>query len=64
MENETSGGSRLTDVNELAARPSHPPSTSAATATTPVGKIPKAWRSPTGSRSWLVGKRRGRRFHR
>lgn len=53
-ENETSGGSRLTLVNELAASPVSRPSTSAATVTTPVGKTPNALHSRAGSRSWLV----------
>jgi hypothetical protein len=53
-EKETSAGSRLTDVNELAARPTSDPPTSAATATTPLGKEPNAWRNWFGSRSWLV----------
>ena len=60
-ENDTSGGSRLTEVNELAARPTRAPSTSAATATTPLGKTPNTSRSRCGSRSWLV--REGRRGH-
>src|SRR3954471_12785102 len=55
-ENDTSGGSRLTDVKELAARPTLVPSTSAATATTPLGNTPKTSRSLRGSRSWLVGR--------
>ena len=54
IENDTSGGSRLTDVNELAASPTGTPSTLAATATTPLGKIPNASRRRSGSRSWLV----------
>ena len=48
IENDTSGGSRLTLVKELAARPVSSPSTSAATATTPVGKMPKACGSRRG----------------
>ena len=39
-ENDTSGGSRLTEVNELAAIPVRWPRTWAATATTPLGKAP------------------------
>ena len=47
-------GSRLTEVNELAASPISCPSTSEATATTPLGNTPKASRSRPASRSWLV----------
>ena len=50
-ENETSGGSRLTEVNELAAMPVSRPRTCAATATTPLGYAPKAARRVCGSRS-------------
>src|SRR5262249_46584046 len=51
-ENDTSAGSRLTEVNELAARPTSSPSTSAATATTPLGKTPNASRRrPRGRRA-------------
>ncbi len=39
-EKDTSGGSRLTEVNELAAMPVRCPRTCAATATTPLGKAP------------------------
>lgn len=42
MQIETSGGSKDTDVNELAAMPTSSPSTRAATATTPLGKLAKA----------------------
>ena len=59
IENETSGGSRLTDVNELAASPSNCPSTSAATATTPVGKMPNDARSASRIEV-LVGREDGR----
>ena len=41
-EKDTSGGSRLTEVNELAAIPVSWPRTWAATATTPLGKAPNA----------------------
>jgi hypothetical protein len=40
IDTDTSGGSSDTDVNELAARPVSWPSTAAASATAPVGKIP------------------------
>ena len=53
-ENDTSGGSRLTEVNELAASPVSCPSTSAATATTPLGKTPNAAPQP-GRVEVLVG---------
>ena len=44
MENDTSGGSMLTEVNDDAAIPVSCPFTDAATATTPEGKAPKASR--------------------
>src|SRR5579875_382416 len=47
-QNDTSGGSSETGTKVLAARPSRTPSTSAAMATTPVGKCPKASRSEDG----------------
>ena len=53
-ENDTRGGSRLTEVNELAASPTNVSSTCAATATTPLGKTPNTSRSRSRSRSWLV----------
>ena len=56
-ENDTSGGSRLTDVNELAASPSSSPSTSAATATTPLGKTPNAVRRATDVEVLVGGER-------
>jgi hypothetical protein len=47
-QNDTSGGSRETGTKVLAANPSRTPSTSAAMATTPDGKCPKASRSEDG----------------
>ena len=47
-QNETSGGSSETGTKVLAARPTRTPSTSAAMATTPDGKWPKASRSVVG----------------
>src|ERR1700742_4857099 len=56
IENDTSGGSRLTEVNDDAASPMGRPSMVAATATTPLGNTPNACRSATGSRSWFVAR--------
>src|SRR4051794_20980698 len=50
MENDTSGGSRDTEVNELAANPTTRSPTRAATATTPLGNAPNAWRNRPASR--------------
>src|SRR4051794_4986694 len=50
---ETSGGSSETGTKVLAARPSRTPSISAAMATTPDGKWPKASRSDVGVRLLL-----------
>src|SRR5437588_1395920 len=47
-QNDTSGGSSETGTKVLAAKPSRVPSTSAAMATTPDGKWPKASRSVDG----------------
>src|ERR1700751_15563 len=52
-QNDTSGGSSETGTKVLAARPSRVPLTSAAMATTPDGKWPKASRSEEGV-SFLV----------
>ena len=55
MENDTSGGSMLTEVNDDAAMPVSWPFTDAATATTPEGKAPKASRRvrwSSGVRLW------------
>src|SRR6185312_7201875 len=49
-QNETSGGSRYTGTKVLAARPSRAPLSSAAMATTPDGKWPKASRNDDGVR--------------
>ena len=49
MQTDTNGGSSDTDVNELAARPSGTPPANAATAVTPVGKVPNTRRSSAGS---------------
>src|SRR5581483_4855761 len=54
IEIDTSGGSMLTEVNELAARPTGTPSMSATRATTPEGKAPKTSRNAVAERSWLV----------
>lgn len=48
MHTEASGGSRDTDVNELAASPTGAPSTNAAMAVTPVGNAPKTRRRSAG----------------
>ena len=50
MENDTSGGSMLTEVNDDAAIPVSWPFTDAATATTPEGKAPNASRRVRWSR--------------
>ena len=54
MHTDTSAGSSETDVNELAASPSGAPSTSAQTATTPLGKLANACRSSSGWNSGEV----------
>src|SRR5882757_406408 len=46
---ETNGGSRDTDVNELAASPAGKPFWIAATAVTPLGKLLNAARSASGA---------------
>jgi hypothetical protein len=51
MQYDTSGGSSDTGTNVLAARPTLSPSTSAAIATTPIGKQPNASRKEAGLRS-------------
>ncbi|COW15917.1 Uncharacterised protein [Mycobacterium tuberculosis] len=52
-QNDTSGGSSKTGTKVLAAKPCRTPSTSAAMATTPVGKWPKASRSEDGVRLFV-----------
>ena len=54
-EKDTSGGSMLTEVNDDAAMPTSCPSTDAATATTPLGKAPKASRRVRWSSGVVVG---------
>ena len=51
MHTETSGGAMDTEVNELTAMPTGSPSTRLATAVTPPGKQPNAWRSRCASNS-------------
>ena len=56
MQTDTSGGSRETQVKELAAMPTGAPPTIAQTATTPDGKQPNARRNSAASRrSTIIG---------
>lgn len=48
-QSETIGGSSDTEVKEVAARPTGAPSTRAAIATTPVGKVENTRRGSRGS---------------